>query len=308
MLFGVFAFMLLVITSWVVYVHRPKKPGQEKNLSRMEGMRFIIPLRERISIDNGKFGQHSIDLWGEENALFCVQLERLKQLTSTKSALSITDFTHWAVFKLLDAPLDRQQVERIINVPDTLTPVQQAALRTHKAALVIEMLSGTSDRVACAQFAVKALKTVLQYDEALGCVVEAHGGYWPKEAIDQYQRADDMKTLLLLLTRTELFLAADGFSYLTHLHGMEQFGLPDLRVKFFNWEDAEYYRALVERCALYALRDGQVMEAGEIAELIGDGVIYRINEVTQQERSHFGRYGALALVRISNATSLIVLN
>ena len=78
--------------------------------------------------------------------------------------------------------------------------------------------------------------------------------------------------------------------------------------QLFRWSDARYYRDLLFSCAAYCLNGSQILEHGEIAELIGDGVIYRVNEVSDEECAHFGHFGALRLVRLSSSENLVMMN
>ncbi len=310
MLLVVLSFTLAAFTGWVMWSRQQRHPDKDATLYKAEGMRFLIPLRGRITLENGVFVQHAIDLWGEDRALFCFDMEGFPAVNKHGAGSCITDFSHWAVVKFIDAPIDAQQVESIIDRSPALSVLEQADLRAHEATLVIEAVYGTQDPVARARFAVKTLLTLMHYTEALGYVVQAHGGYWPREVIEHMCGDADLnaETLLVLLTRIEQFQADEQRCCFTHLHGMEQFALPDFRVKFTRWRDADYYRDLLHSCAVYALRDGQCMAPGEIAELRDDGVIYRIDEVPVEERSHFGRYGALTLVRLNKAQCLVTLN
>lgn len=284
MILVVVSFTLAAFTGWVMWSRQQRHPEKNAELYKAEGMRFVIPLRTRMITESKAFEQHALELWGKEHALCCCSMEDIHAANLPKPGCWITDYSHWAVLKFVDAPLDPQQVETIIDGVPALSAIERAELRAHAATLVIEAVYGTQDPVERARFAVRTLLTLLCNTEALGCVVQAHGGYWTREAI--YHLCGDaelsVENLLVLLTRIEQFQTDDARCCFTHLHGMEQFALPDFRVKFTRWGDADYYRDLLHSCAVYALRDGQCMAPGEIAELRGDGVIYRISEVPRK--------------------------
>ncbi len=273
-------------------------------------MNFLIPLRERMTLNSEEYLQRLRMFWGDAQPVNCLDMVEYTAASKQSPGVVITDYAQWVVVQLAAAPLDAPQVERIIARSQSLSVQEQSALRTHQAVLVLGEVYGTPDPVARARFAVKVLLTLLRCAETLGCVVQAHGGYWPREVLEVMcgDAELDAETLLVLLTRIEQFQADTPRCCMIHLHGMEQFALPDFRVSFTSWAEADYYRTLLQHCAISAVRDQQCPAPGDIAKLYGDGVSYLLNEVPVEEQSHFGRYGALTLVRLQNSPYLMMRN
>ena len=101
--------------------------------------------------------------------------------------------------------------------------------------------------------------------------------------------------LFLLFTNTH-WAKRDNENWI-HTHGMEQFGLPDIQVKFTENAKASYYRELLNNTAIYCIKNGPVLQVGDTAELAGDGVMYKINAVKKDVEHPYGHFGAIEITK-----------
>jgi hypothetical protein len=162
---------------------------------------------------------------------------------------------------------------------------------------VIYFRKGEPEPLSEATFAVKALLTVLELPEAIGYVAVSGMVYLPKAKAEFTGQPDELDEMSVLMMVTGVHSVSDGGHKWIHTHGMEQFGAPDIEMRFDDAENAGQYRNVLMNAAAYCAEKGPVMQPGHTMELMGDGVNYRVLRADPEPDHEYGKFGAIRLVK-----------
>jgi hypothetical protein len=246
------------------------------------------------AFDPDSYMQACQERWNAK--VVCADASELWPSADGRTSYMLTDGTHTARLAVSSEPLE----DRLISMLQMGTPYLDeraaAELRDHVAYIVFDYLLGPDNGSERATFAAKALLTLARDLAVVGYVDTSAMLYQTRSQVDALLSAT--------LTPDELFLllgsvhtVGEGAGAWIHTHGMEQFGVPDLQIHLADASDQEYYRDVLINAAIYMIDRGPVLKPGDTAELVGDGVIYRILKAKRNRLHPFGEYGCLELVR-----------
>jgi hypothetical protein len=185
-------------------------------------------------------------------------------------------------------------------------------VKNHKGHASLAYLLGPQESLQRVRFAADAVMTLLNDDRAIGFVNVSSEFYWPKEMIrkllskealfrfkgvpEQFRNQWAQAARLFLLF-VNLHLLRDTRERWFHTHGLEQFHLPDMQVKFADPAKDAYYIDLLKSASLYAINNGPVLKPNDTMDMAGDGIMYRIKPVSPDPEHPYGHFGAIELAR-----------
>jgi hypothetical protein len=168
-------------------------------------------------------------------------------------------------------------------------------IRTHAGFFLIEY-AAARDRISqLTEFASKIMISLLRSGGCLGytCVTSQvfRTTAW---AIDTLE-GEELRSVTLFKLLTNVHFVKENSSCWMHTHGLDQFGVPDLEMRFGDEiEYNEQYRVLAN-AARYMIERGPILKPGDTIRLTEDGKIYRIVS-SRQDRNH--PFGALGSIKI----------
>lgn len=255
---------------------------------------LVLPFSAAPSFEPDSFMFSYQERWGAKIA--CADASELWPSADGRTSYMLTDGTHTGRLAVSSEPLEDRLVSVTLMGAPYLDERDVAALRDHAAYIAFDYLLGSDNGSERATFAAKALLTLVHDPAVVGYVDTSAMLYQTRSQVDAL--------LTATLTPDELFLllanahtVGEGAGAWIHTHGMEQFGVPDLQMRLADTGDQDYYRDVLINAAIYMIDRGPVLKPGDTAELVGDGVIYRIKSVKRDRLHPFGEYGCLELVR-----------
>jgi len=176
---------------------------------------------------------------------------------------------------------------------------EASLLRGNKAHLLVDYHFGSEPPVEQVRFSARTLLTVMELNGSIGYLNFPAQLYRPKSWVQSYfernalERLDNY-VLYLLFTCYQIVTNDD---YWLHTHGMEQFGLPDMEVRFKHKDQEGFYKELLGDAALHNMEEASKLNPGDTFERRGDGLIYRIAESKPDPQHPFGKFGAIEFER-----------
>lgn len=193
-------------------------------------------------------------------------------------------------------------LQLIFRYYPSLSDKQKNRLTSNKATVRVHYTS----EIACsakqhAELALKVVFALLKLPNAIGYLCRSGQFYNPKEKIMPLINQKILKNSTLFFAGVCIQVTQDDSNRMwMHTHGMEQFGIPDIQIKYDDRELKAQYFNLIGNTALYLLDKGPVLKPGHTTELAGDGIIYRIKAVTEDDKKHFGECDVIEIVRDSH--------
>jgi Domain of unknown function (DUF4261) len=201
-----------------------------------------------------------------------------------------------------ERPIPRNLVETSVEgsrqsaLPSQLDDRNVEDYMDNRAHIVIEnTVSRQTGRMQSA-FAVQILLTILkEANAAIGYNAISAMMYRAKEPILALLNRNPKFDATMMFNLLGSMHAIRNGRYWIHTHGMEQFGLPDIEVRFDDEGQRSYFINLLGNAAAYMIHQGRVLKVGDTSEMAGDGVVFRIASAQSDSQHQFGVFGAVAI-------------
>ncbi len=238
------------------------------------------------------------DYWG--SGITCSGNEKRAEPEAKERKLLIENGTHSMLLTVAEYPIPGHLMEITLLGAPELDDNSRRAFEGHKAHMLLDYVEGSKDAADGFRFAAKILLSLFKYKEVLGVVNTPAVAYRPRGLMEPLIKDRELDAAFLFVLFTNMHFVDEHGSYWIHTHGMEQFGLPDVEVRFSEREDWRYYRELVGNASIYMIENGPVLKPGETAELGKDGTVYRISNPRKNKEHRFGVFSSIELVRQAN--------
>lgn len=258
---------------------------------------LCVTLSDVVQLDSSEVMKSFKDQWG--TSIACEENKAWADAKRKLRCYLVTEGTHAVVLKVQGEPLPKNLLDMTAMGTTNLSADQKNALLSHKGCILVEYMLGSKDKTGCdrVRFTTQLLITIFKLCPATGYVNLSAQDYRPKEKIKPFLDLHELEPTVLYLASITEHLTEDGKLTWLHTHGMEQFGVPDLEMKYPDRDKTSYYSDVLRNAALYLIDHGRIMKPGDTAELAGDGVIYRIESPKGESATHFGKYGGLSICR-----------
>ena len=282
------AVVLVVVVVMIVNARLQRKVVGGK----AEPVRLCVLLSAPVELDAEKLMSDFEKRWGTRVA--CSEKPEWADASEQKRTYLLADADHALMVIVGGQPM-----------PESLTVMSAAfatdggassqEVRQHKGFIqVIYFRKGEPDPMNEARFAARALLSLMELPEAVGYVAISGIMYMTKARAQALCESGEIEDPAVLMLVTGVHSVGDGGQKWIHTHGMEQFGAPDIEMRF---DDADRYREVLMNAALYCAQSGPVMQPGHTAELMGDGVNYRVQKADPEPDHEYGQFGAIRLVK-----------
>ena len=268
---------------------------RQKNKQPEFYIHFCIPLSTAIEFDTNQIMKKFREQWGIKIA--CGENPEWSDSDMKIRKYLLTDGANNLLISVDERPLPSYLSNFSIDSVHNLDADESSSFLDHKAYILIKYVMGDSSAMERVKFSVQSLLTLLQYDSAIGYVNVSGQVYRPKIMVEPLFERTFLEPIDLFLLCTNTHLVKNDSEHWIHTHGMEQFGLPDIQVKFTENAKASYYRELLNNTAIYCIKNGPVLQVGDTAELAGDGVMYKINAVKKDAEHPYGHFGAIEITK-----------
>lgn len=284
--------VIAVIVLLLAYMYWSGKRRAEINESFL---RFAVPLPEPIEFDPAEFTRGFREEWGGDAT--CDENPEWAQPKDKVRRYGVEDGVSRAVVSNFGIPLPKQLTDLALMTSHGLSNQEKDDLEFHKAVLTIEAVPDPEQAVQCVRSVARMLLTLLKLYPGVGFANVSSPAYHQRSKIEPFMDDDLLNGESLFLLAASVHLVPEGNEVWMHTHGMQYFGLPDLEIRFGDEEDTTSYHSLLSRAAAYSINTGIAMNPGESAELDGDGVVYDLKASPMRSRGHYGKFGALEIVR-----------
>ncbi len=257
-------------------------------------IRFCIPLSDCTPLDPERLMSDFQERWGikigcEENPDWSNPKQQMRKYL-------LTDGQNMVIITTFDKPLPSHLRKITAEAAGSLTTEEQIAFMRHEGFAVIEYATGPDLPVENVRFAAMVLLSMLGIMPGTGSISIAGQLYQPMERLEPLMRLQEMEPTALFMLAVGMQNVYDDREVWLHTHGMEQFRLPDLEIRFTDRAKAQYYQELIGNASVYMMDQGPVMKPGHTCELAGDGIVYEIRAPRGQSRTHFGACGSLEIM------------
>lgn len=258
-------------------------------------IRFCIPLSDCIPLDAERLMSDFRERWGIK--VGCEENPDWSNPTRKMRKYLLTDGQNMVIITTFDKPLPSHLRKITAEAAGSLTTEEQIAFMRHEGFAVIEYATGPDQPVENVRFAAMVLLSLLSVLPGMGSVSISGHVYQPMERLEPLMRLEDMELTALFMLAVGMQNVYGDKEVWLHTHGMEQFRLPNLEIRFTDRAKAQYYQELIGNAAVYMMDQGPVMKPGHTCELAGDGIIYEIRAPRGESRTHFGSCASLEIVR-----------
>lgn len=301
LLFLVVIVVIAVLYSIIKEFVRKSKAGGGAAGSAKPGespIDFMVVLSSPLQFPEGELWTTLMDSFREQwgTQIVCAEMSKFSDPSKGLRQFLLTDRVDQIHLMHIGQPIGDDMVQLMLEPWMSLSEEQKKALTSNKASVRVHYYMGQSAHPAKqVEKTLKVVLALLNLPEAVGYLSLSGQFYNPKEKMLPLLGRNSLDANGVFLTGTSVQVTQDNNRMWMHTHGMEQFGVPDLQVKFDDQGENQYFNNLIGNTALYLMNKGPVLKPGHTAELAGDGIIYRIKAVTGSDRSHFGEYGAIEI-------------
>lgn len=286
---------LVILAAVVVFALVRRFRAAKARESGQSLIRFCIPLSETTPLDPAHLMADFQERWGikigcEENADWSNPTRKMRKYL-------LTDGLNMIIISTYEKPLPSNLRKITAEGASDLTNEQRTAFTEHQGFAAIEYATGPDQPVENVRFTAKVLLSMLSIMPGTGYISIPGQVYRPMEKVRQFMREESLEPTALYLLAVGLQFVYDQREVWLHTHGMEQFRLPDLEMKFPDRAQSGHYQELIAEAAVYMMDQGPVLKPGHTCELGGDGIVYQLRAPRGESRRHFGRNGALEIER-----------
>ncbi len=193
-------------------------------------------------------------------------------------------------------PVPSKLIDTTILGNQKLTDADKESLRKHKGYILVHYPLKSDKPTERIHFTAQLLLSLLQMHDSLGYMNASAMLYTPQRECKKFFKNDMLEATDLFTLFVGLHLVDEGDVLWLHTHGMEQFGTPDLQVRFKEKDRQKYYWELISNASVYMINMGPVLKPGDTAELKGDGNIYKLKSGKKDTENEFGAFGSLEIV------------
>lgn len=286
---------LVILAAVVVYALVRRSRAAKARESGQSLIRFCIPLSENTYLDPACLMADFYERWGikigcEENADWSNPTQKMRKYL-------LTDGLNMIIISTYEKPLPPNLRKITAESAPDLTNEQRTAFMEHHGFAAIEYATGPDEPVENVRFTARVLLSMLSAMPGTGYISIPGQVYRPVEKVRQFMREGSVDLPVLFVLAVGLQYVYDQREVWLHTHGMEQFRLPDLEMKFPDKAAARRHQELISNTAVYMMDEGPVMKPGHTCELGDDGIVYQVRAPRGESKKHFGRYSALEIVR-----------
>lgn len=238
-------------------------------------VQLYIPFSDVKSLDLKKFSQQFNAQWGYP-VDFKPDNGDSNENAQQKYLLRGGDYSVTFIYSV--EPIHKDFTNLLTNSIYKMTDEERTNLLNHKGYVNISVKSDASNINKQILFAGDVLLSLLNQDKAIGYSDVAAQNFKSKSQIPEAiltKKELSMEDLYLLFVSVQQ--VQDDKSNWFHTHGLEQFNLPNLEISCRSERDSEYYQMALDSTAVYMLENGNILKSGDIAEILGDGVLFSIS-------------------------------
>jgi hypothetical protein len=255
---------------------------------------ICIPLSEIIKFDPNIFAKQFNMKW--KTQVICEVSKDKGLVKNGETAYLLGDGTNKIRVTVGNQPVPSRLIDTTILGNQKLTDADKDSLRKHKAYILVHYPLRTDKPTERARFTAKILLSLLQTQDSLGYMNASAMLYTPEREFRSFFANEKLEAPDLFTLFIGVHLVDEGEVLWLHTHGMEQFGSPDLQVRFKEKYRQNYYWELLSNASVYMINKGPVLKPGDTAELKGDGIIYKLKSGKKDTEKEFGAFGSLEIV------------
>jgi len=260
--------------------------------------KIVIPLKGNYLFDQASFSKtYSAGGGGR------LSVKELAGQEPGAKAFRLTEENEVVTLTIRNTPLPKKLVEESVHMarssalPIELKDEEANEFLNSVGFITLESKISPSTGPVQSAFLSQLLTTMMKTNDLLiGYNVISAQTYKSRKWLLSTLETEEFDPGFMFIMLGNIHAVRDG-EFWIHTHGMEQFGAPDIEVKFSDEGKRGYYMGLVGDSAMYVAGKGPVLKIGDTAELAGDGIIYRIVEGTKDEPGHFGSYGVIRITK-----------
>ncbi len=254
---------------------------------------IVVVLRSPAAIEPEKFIEGFSRRWGTKVGF---EAERdFSESGKGKRAYVLTNGKSKIIVTSQPEPLPKglcRTLSELLGEDDK----QRRALLDNKGSLLLQSADAGDHSAERATFATQALLYFMEDVNALGYSCKSGYFYRTRKWASPYFKRGTLEP-------ADLFTILDSVHFMSdarwiHTHGLEQFGLPDIEIRYKDRWREDYYGDLIANAAIYCIEKGPVLKVGNNAEMMSDGVMYKVIRPRLEPGHHHGKFGTIGLARI----------
>jgi len=254
---------------------------------------IVIALKSPAAIEPKKFIEGFAGRWGTkvgftEDSELSEPGKKMRAyvLTNGKSKIIITNRSE---------PLSKSVCKTLSDLIGDDEEEKKELLRNN-GSLLLQIADMGEHAAERATFAAQILLYFMEGTNSLGYSCKSGYFYRPRKWASFYFNRRTLEP-------ADLFTLLDSIHFMSdarwvHTHGLEQFGLPDIEIRYRDRWREEYYGDLIANAAVYCIEKGPVLHVGNAAEMMGDGVIFKVIRPRLEPGHHYGKFGTIGLTKI----------
>lgn len=269
----------------------PAATAPADTFSGESNINICIPLKKPIAFKTESLMRSHAKQW--KRLLAVVEKPEWTDEETQTHAYALSDGACSLLLRVSGDMLPRPLLTIAAASGGTLDAAQRATLSRSRGYLLISNVIGAplaADRV---KFAVQVLLSLLRQREALGYVNVSAQRYYAKARLAPYLKSTTLPPATLYTLMSGEQMLADEQTL--DVHGMEQFGLPDMEISLAKERQLSYYQAVLSTVALRSIEHNQALKEGVVIQPSNDGTAYKVHHAQEARGSEYGRYGVIIL-------------
>ncbi|OGF67154.1 MAG: hypothetical protein A2Y62_08920 [Candidatus Fischerbacteria bacterium RBG_13_37_8] len=257
-------------------------------------IKFLLPLNKITEFDTETFGEAYNKRWNETIVCEYILTKKIESAQIHELFVSNKLNSNLLIRMSLD-PIDKELCLRLMLSALHLNEKEASKLLKHHGYMEIEYITAVDNIRQRVDFVCKLLLSLLKYTRAPGYMNKSALVYRPASWLKPFHKRKMLSDADLFLLSTTVHLKEKAALYTAHTHGMEQFNLPDILIKYIDYRKTSYYLDAIHNMALYGINKRVTLGPGDTTELCSDGTLFDVLFVEKDPFHPFGKYGAIEL-------------
>ena len=267
-----------------------RKGGKRTNGFSIE---VVIPLRSSAVFDFSKVVEGFDKKWGTK--VSTGEDEGSAEFKKGSKVISLTNGKSTVIVTCHSGSLPKGMFKKLTDLPG-IDEAEKFALQDCRGSLLLQSPDMGEHAAERATFAAQVLLYFLEDENALGYSCKSGNFYRQRRWAASYFKRKALEPVDLFVLFDSLHFVSD--SRWVHTHGLEQFGLPDIEVRYKDRWKEDYYGDLVANAAVYCIERGPVLVVGNTAEVADNGVVYKVTRPRLEPNHDCGKFGMIGLTKV----------
>jgi hypothetical protein len=254
------AFIVVCIIVGLFFYPRLKSP----QTSPGSFVNIFIPFPQPLSLDTKKISESFSEQWGHGISF-----------KESKNGYVVSESVNQLIIEVHNERLANEFVDILTSPFYGLDNNETQKLKYHNAYINLLGSGKPKENNAYPIFVAQVLLTLLREEGAIGFSNAAAQSYYPVNRFVSFGKKSGLQPEELYLLFVSVQQVNDQDGYWFHTHGLEQFNVPNLEIKFTDKEKSSYYQSVIENTSVYLIINGDIIKSENTLELMGDGVIFK---------------------------------